>query len=137
VTAITGGSATLLNTLSTTITGGGGSGASYSVRQTDTQGGATEGNFAAGSGYTSRPTIAPSSSGGVFIVPSLVAHLGAETARCATWNGVLPEDYSETDPNTWPLLTLPEGSRTLEVPVDEGTVALDDFRFVCDCSACP
>lgn len=137
VASITGGSATLFNTLTTTITGGDGSGASFAIRQTDVQGGAVAGNFAVGAGYTARPAVTPSNPGGVFTAPVLVAHLGVETPRCATWDGVLPAGYDEGDPTTWPLLTLPSGFRTLAVPMKEGTVALDDFRFICDCSDCP
>lgn len=137
VTAITGGSAG--NYLPTgAFSGGGGTGATITFTLDPSGGLATCPLGSGGSGYTAAPTLTstPKVSGSI---PARVdLHLGTETARCAVWDGEVPEDYDPEDSATWPILG--DGTNPyfeLPVPTADGTTLVANVRAYCDCSACP
>lgn len=119
------------------FSGGGGSGATITFTMDATGGLATSPIGATGSGYTSEPilTITPKVSGSTAARVDL--HLGTETAKCAEWDGEVPEDYDPEDPSTYPILG--DGVNPyfeLPVPSADGTTLTANVRAFCDCSAC-
>lgn len=137
VTAVTGGTAG--DYLPTgAFSGGGGSGATITFTMDATGGLATSPLGAAGSGYTSAPTltITPKVSGSTAALVHL--HLGTETDQCGVWDGVVPPGYVPATPSTWPVIG--DGVNPyfeLPVPTADGTTLVANVRAYCDCSACP
>jgi hypothetical protein len=136
VTAIAGGSAG--NYLPTgAFSGGGGTGATITFTLDETGGIATC-PTSGGSGYTAAPTltITPKVSGSFAALVHL--HLGTETARCAVWDGEIPEDYDSEDEDTWPIIG--DGTNPyfeLPVPTADGTTLTANMLAHCDCATCP
>ena len=60
-------------------------------------------------------------------------HYGEETPMCAAWGGGWAGDYSDVDPDSWPVLA-PEGEEgfSLGVPEEEGAVMVDHLRAECE-----
>lgn len=119
------------------FSGGGGSGATITFTMDATGGLAASPLGATGSGYTSEPLLAitPKVSGSTAARVDL--HLGTETAKCAEWDGEVPEDYDPDDPSTYPILG--DGVNPyfeLPVPTSDGTTLTANVRAYCDCSAC-
>lgn len=120
------------------FSGGSGIGATITFTLDETGGLATCPLGATGSGYTSEPalTITPKVSGSLAALVHL--HLGTETARCAEWDGDVPEDYDPEDSDTYPILG--DGTNPyfeLPVPEADGTVLVANVLAFCDCSSCP
>lgn len=136
VTAISGGTAgDYRPTLA--FSGGAGSGATATCTVDDTGGIDTVTVTAAGSAYTSAPTltITPKVSGSV--AADLLISLGTETPFCTVWDGVEPGGYDPDDPTTYPILG--DGTNPyfeIAVPTTDGTTLVANVRAVCDGSAC-
>jgi len=116
---------------------GGGSGATATCTLDAVGGIASVTVTAAGSAYTSEPTltITPKVTGST--AADLLIHLGTETAKCTVWDGATPGGYAEGTPSTWPI--LPSAAPyyfELAVPTSDGTTLVANLRAVCDGSAC-
>lgn len=136
VTAIAGGSAG--NYLPTLVfSGGGGSGATATCAL-DAQGGISAVTVgAAGSGYTSAPTLAITAKVSGSTAADLLLHLGAETPRCAVWDGITPGGYDPDDATTYPIIG--DGTNAyfeLPVPSADGTALVANLRAVCNGTPC-
>lgn len=133
VFSISGGSAgNYLFTIG--ITGGGGTGAAATCTMDDQGGMASITLTSGGSGYsaTPSPTVVPKVLNE--FTPLIHIHLGTETARCAKFDGILPEGYDPEDPETWPSAP---GYFEIPVPEDDGIVTINNELDFCDCSDCP
>lgn len=138
VTAVAGGSGGDYLPTGAFSGGGTGTGATITFTMDETGGLATCPLGSGGSGYTSAPTltITPKVSGPLAARVDL--HLGTETARCAVWDGIAPDDYDPEDPATWPIIG--DGTNPyfeLPVPSADGTTLVANLRAYCDCSDCP
>jgi hypothetical protein len=139
VTAISGGSAGDYRP-TITISSGGGTGATATTTL-NTLGSITGVMItAAGSGYTSEPTISitPKIATGS-ITAQFTLHMGTETVKCKIWDGVTPGGYNPATPSTYPILgdgTNPYFS--LPVPSADGTTTVENVVAEClRCTACP
>ncbi len=119
------------------FTSGGGVGATATCTLDAVGGIAAVTVTAAGSAYTSEPTltITPKVTGST--AADLLIHLGTETAKCTVWDGATPGGYAEGTPSTWPI--LPSAAPyyfELAVPTSDGTTLVANLRAVCDGTAC-
>jgi hypothetical protein len=136
ISAISGGSSG--NYLPTLAFSGGGGADAAATCTLDEQGGINAVTLtASGSAYAAAPSLTISPKVPSFTSAVLHLHLGIETAKCGTWDGIIPDGYSPSTPSTYP--TIPSGSGYFEcpAPASPGIVTLANVRSYCECSACP
>jgi len=119
------------------FSGGGGSSATATCTLDAVGGIASVTVTAAGSAYTSEPTLTITPKVTSSTAADLLIHLGTETAKCTVWDGATPGGYAEGTPSTWPI--LPSSAPyyfELAVPTSDGTALVANLRTVCDGTAC-
>jgi len=119
------------------FSGGGGSSATATCTLDAVGGIAAVTVTAAGSAYTSEPTLTITPKVTSSTAADLLIHLGTETAKCTVWDGATPGGYAEGTPSTWPI--LPSAAPyyfELAVPTSDGTTLVANLRAVCDGSSC-
>ena len=65
---------------------------------------------------------------GPVIDADLIPHFETEVSKCQKWNKVVPPEYDETDPETWPSF----GPFNIS-----SSIRINYVRSICDCSECP
>ncbi len=109
------------------FSGGGGADAAATCTLNAVGGIASVTVTAAGTDYSSEPTLTITPKIAAPTDADLLIHLGTEVAKCEAWDGITPGGYDPEDPDTWPFF-----GRTATT---EGAEAAN-IRTFCDCGAC-